>query len=135
MKNLLKNWLFGSELERLKQLEEEKKHLEEEAAKPKLSEKEQATMDGLPYVDIIRVEYDPKNPGDGAFELDWNVYFISFLRQNGFVGDNDAAIVDQWFTQVCKNIGLETYEQMIADPEKRAMIEKRDLGGGKAEYS
>ena len=59
--------------------------------------------------------------------------------------DTDNEIVDRWFTQVCRNIVMEVYEQDMADPEKRMMeeirnrdlrvIQRKDLGDGRAEIS
>ena len=72
---------------------------------------------------------DPKNISNGAIELDWNDKFISELIKAGYTGKTDADVIDQWFTQVCRNIVQETYEQEQADPAKRT-----HLGGGYTEY-
>jgi len=103
--------------------------------KKELSPKEKATAAGEPYVAILSVDLDPNDINNGAFELDWNELFIAKLLQAGYKGTNEEQIVDQWFTDVCRNIVLETFEQEQADPDKRNMINRRDLGGGRSEFS
>jgi len=97
----------------------------------KLSAKEQATVDGLPYVTVIKVDIDVNTPRLGSFEIDWNSYFVDMLRKHGYVGKTDEQIVDQWFTDLCRNVVLETYEQEQADPAAR--VTKKDLGNGRTE--
>ena len=115
-------------------------------AKPKpqkkLSAKEEATQNGDPYVAILRVDLDPNNINNGAFELDWNDKFLLNLVKQGYkvkADDTDNEIVDRWFQTVCRNIALEVYEQEVADPEKRRddvrVIRQRDLGNGRTEVS
>ena len=114
-----------------------------EKKQKKLTEKEQATLDNLPYVNILRMEVDPADINSGAFELDWNDKFILNLIKAGFKmkdDDTDQMIVDRWFQTVCRNVALEMYEQQQADPENRYRAEMRvvrakDLGDGRTEVS
>ena len=99
-----------------------------------LSPKELATRNGEPWIQIINLELDPNNLGNGAIELDWNDIFVARLVKAGFKGKTDHQIVDQWFTTVCRNIVLETYEQEMADPDRRSTT-KRDIGNGRSEFS
>jgi hypothetical protein len=95
-----------------------------------------ATKKGEPYVSIIKVELDPENIGQGAFELDWNEQFITKLLRAGYKGKDDAQIVDQWFQDVCRNVVMETYEQYEANnPRPLTGIQKKDLGNGRTEVS
>jgi hypothetical protein len=55
----------------------------------------------------LETHVNPQDPGNGFFELDWNEYFIVQLRQAGFFGETEEAIVDQWFKELCKNIGAD----------------------------
>jgi hypothetical protein len=107
--------------------------------KPKKSEKELATERGEPYVSILSMEIDPENMQSGAFELDWNEKFVANLIRAGYqmdAKDTDSDIVDRWFTAVCRNIVLETYEQYEAmNPERDRLIKTRDLGDGRSEVS
>ena len=110
-----------------------------EAPKPKTkkkTDKEIATERGEPYVNIVSVELDPDNVGAGAFELDWNEFFIAKLVRAGYQAspsEDDATIVDRWFESVCRHVALATYEQEMADPENRPRVERRDLGNGRTE--
>jgi hypothetical protein len=110
-------------------------------AKKELSPKELATQNGEPYVAILRVDLDPNNINNGAFELDWNDKFLLNLVKQGYkikADDTDNEIVDRWFQTVCRNIALEVYEQEVADPEKRddvRIIRQKDLGNGRTEVS
>jgi hypothetical protein len=115
-----------------------------EEIKPNPTEKELATAAGKPYIAILRVEVDPKNINAGAFELDWNVPFLKKLIRAGYHqkdSDTDEIIVDRWFTTLCRNVALEHYEQIQADPKNRGdddvrpPLQKRDLGDGKVEIS
>ena len=141
-------------LERLKNLF--KKSAPEKAPAPKkpaakkavvLTEKELATEAGQPYIKIISLELDPENINSGSFELDWNEKFAANLARAGYQkkpGESQDVIVDRWFSQICRNIALEVYEQSAADPDFREAdslrdelrsIRKRDIGNGRSEIS
>ena len=105
-----------------------------------LSEKEKATLAGEPYIAITKVDIDPNDMHNGAFELDWNDKFIINLIKAGYKQkdtDTDDVIADRWFQVVCRNIALEVYEQVQADPTNRDVrpIQTRDLGNGRTEVS
>ena len=100
-----------------------------------LSAKDEATAKGQPWVEVLGIEVDEADPGQGAFELDWNDVFITRLVRAGFQGKTDQDLVDNWFKAVCRNVVTETYEQDQADPEKRAESRRRDLGNGRTEVS
>ena len=105
----------------------------------KKSPKEIATEAGEPWVSVVQVELDPENIGNGAFELDWNDKFVSNLIRAGYqmnAKDTDADIVDRWFTTVCRNVVLETYEQYEAmNPERDRVVKSRNIGDGRSEVS
>ena len=108
----------------------------EEPNEVKKTEKELATERGEPYVNILSMEVDPNNMSQGAFELDWNDKMISNLVRAGYQmnpTDTDADIIDRWFTQVCRNVVLETYEQYEAMSSR--VVKSRDVGGGRSEVS
>lgn len=96
----------------------------------KLDEKAAATERGEPWVDILTLGVDYNDLSTGNFELDWNDKFVAQCMRHGYVGDTDADIIDQWFTDVCRNVVLETYEQGMADPSNRPI----DLGDGRRSY-
>lgn len=105
-----------------------------------LTDKEKATQAGEPYVNIVKVDIDPNDINNGAFELDWNDKFILNLIKAGYKireDDTDAQIVDRWFQTVARNIALELYEQQQADPQNRDLrvVTTKDLGNGRTEVS
>jgi hypothetical protein len=121
-----------------------KKKKPQVAAEPKpkkveKTEKELATERGEPWVNILSMEIDPENMQNGAFELDWNDKFVANLVRAGYQmnpKDTDSDIVDRWFTAVCRNVVLETYEQYEAmNPERDRVVKSRNIGDGRSEVS
>lgn len=110
--------------------------------RPKKTEKtakEIATEKGEAYVNIISLDVDPTDISNGSIELDWNEKFVADLVRHGYMmnsKDTDSDIVDRWFTAVCRNVVLETYEQYRAmDPERDRVVKSRDIGDGRSEIS
>jgi len=105
-----------------------------------LSAKEKATQAGEPYINILSMDIDPNDINSGAFELDWNNKFILNLVRAGYKykdTDTDIDLVNRWFQNICRNVALEVYEQVVADPLNRDVrpVQKRDLGNGRTEVS
>jgi len=105
-----------------------------------LSEKEKATAAGEPYINILKMDVDPSDINAGSFELDWNDKFILNLVKAGYRykdTDTDTDMVDRWFQTVCRNVALEVYEQVQADPSNRDLrqVKTRDIGNGRTEVS
>jgi hypothetical protein len=103
------------------------------------TEKQLATERGEPWVTVVGVKVDPDNMQAGSFELDWNDKFVANLVRAGYqmdAKDTDSDIVDRWFTAVCRNIVLETYEQYEAmNPERDRVVKTRNIGDGRSEVS
>jgi hypothetical protein len=72
----------------------------------KLSPKDRATAQGMPYVTVLDTHVNKDNIKNGFFELDWNDLFIVQLKQAGygFDGDPDEEIVDRWFRDIVKGM-------------------------------
>ena len=102
--------------------------------KTKKTPKELATERDEPWVEVLGMDIDKDNLGNGAFELDWNDKFVANLMRAGYQGKTDQDIVDNWFKAVCRNVIQENFEQEQADPEIRAS-NRRDLGDGRTEVS
>ena len=127
--------------------EVKKKETKPKQQKPSVTEltaKEKATAAGEPYIAITKIEINPENINDGAFDLDFNDKFVLNLIKAGYRqrdDDTDVIIVDRWFQTVARNIALEMYEQQVADPENRTesrdarVIRTKDLGNGRTEVS
>ena len=116
---------------------QKKKPLAYVAQKQTKSAKDIATEKGESYINILSMDLDPGNLNYGSFELDWNEKFIADLVRHGYMmnpNDTDADIVDRWFTTVCRNIVLETYEQEQAINPTR-VVKSRDIGDGRSEVS
>lgn len=107
-------------------------------AKTKLTEiaktpKEIATENKEPWVAVLNTHVNQENIRNGFFELDWNEYFVLQLRTAGYIGETDEAVVDEWFTELCKNVG----GQEGVDMSRRGsgFINVNNLGDGKTEVS
>lgn len=100
------------------------------------SEKEAATKRGEPYVNVVSIDIDPNNVGDGSFELDFNEIFVARLVKAGFTGKDDFQIVDRWFQTICRNILQENHEQWEANLPMEARVSTRKvIGDGFTEIS
>ena len=99
----------------------------------KLSPKELATEKKEPWVAVLETHVNKENVRNGFFELDWNEYFVLQLRSNGYQGDSDESIVDQWFQDLCRNIGAE--EGINMDRRGSGYVNVNNLGNGKSEVS
>jgi hypothetical protein len=115
---------------RAEQAEEAAKEAERVA---KLTPKERATEAKEPWVAVLDTHVNKENVKNGFFELDWNEYFVLQLKEAGYKGDTDEAVVDLWFQELCKNVGAEAG----VDMERRGsgFINVNDLGNGKSEVS
>jgi hypothetical protein len=98
----LKSWFKA-----YKAKQEAKKYLNNSSATP-VTAKDLATSKKEPYIAVLDTQVNPENIRNGFFELDWNEYFIVQLKQAGYAGVSEEEIVDQWFQDLCRNIGAES---------------------------
>lgn len=70
-----------------------------------LSPKDLATEKKEPYIAVLETHVNKDNVRNGFFELDWNEYFVVQLRSAGYAGSTDEEVVDQWFNELCRNVG------------------------------
>ena len=128
------NWLKKKSKEETK---EEKPKLRTKAK----TAKDLATEAGEPYVNVIKVDLDADDVGNGAFELDWNEIFIARLVKAGYMqkkDDTEGEIVDRWFQSICRNILNENFEQWEANQPvdtRPRRVDRNDLGNGRTEIS
>jgi hypothetical protein len=121
-------------LDKIKKLFDFKAKKEAKAYSSNLaSPKEIATANKQPYVTVLNTHVNQDNIRNGFFELDWNEYFIVQLKQAGYTGDTEELIVDQWFSELCRNGGAE--EGVNMDRRGSGFINVSSLGNGKAEIS
>lgn len=107
-------------------------------AKPKKTDKELATEQGEPWIQVLRIDVDPANLHQGAFELDWNEIFVARLIKAGYMQkptDTDAELVDRWFQNVCRHVVMETWEQEQAIKHSGIYVQSRNIGDGRSEIS
>lgn len=121
-----------------KELKLEKLKLDKKYGKVNEDEykKQRATILDEPYVRFTEIQTDPSNPSIGAIALDYNQAFIAYLEEHGYgPAPNPEQIVDEWFTELCKNIALESFdgvgdfnEQMNEKDQRNPdIIYQRDL--------
>jgi hypothetical protein len=148
MNNFIKS-LFGiSKLEEQKTKAEEAVKIAEEikqqaivsaaefqlaAEKAMLGPKERATANKEPYVAVLNTHVNKDNIRNGFFELDWNEYFVLQLKNAGYKGKTDEEIVDQWFSELCRNVGAD--EGVSMDRRGSGLVDVTSIGNGKAEVS
>ena len=99
----------------------------------KLTPKQVATDKKEPWVAVLDTHVNKDNIRNGFFELDWNEYFVLQLREAGYKGDSEEAIVDSWFSELCRNVGTESGVNM--DQRSAGYINVNNLGNGKTEVS
>jgi len=123
----IKNWLATRD--------EAKKYQQDIKPTPTdpVDAKKLATAKKEPWVGVLETHVNPENVRNGFFELDWNEYFIVQLKQAGYVGDTEESVVDQWFQDLCRNVGQE--EGVDMDKRSSGYINVSSLGNGKAEIS
>jgi len=124
-------------LKKLKELFKSKKQKEAEKYKvdaAPLDPKEAANAKKEPWVAVLETHVNPDSPRNGFFELDWNEYFVLMLRNNGYTGVTEEEIVDQWFSDLCREVGS---EENVPGMDRRGSgyINVNNLGNGKSEVS
>ena len=97
----------------------------------KLTPKERATENREPWIAVLETHVNKDNIRNGFFELDWNEYFVLQLRAAGYSGETDESIVDQWFSELCRNLGNE--EGVDMSRRGAGYINVNNIGGGKTE--
>ena len=105
----------------------------EETVSASETAKDIATKNKEPWVAVLDTHVNKDNIRNGFFELDWNEYFVLQLKTNGYQGDTEESIVDQWFQDLCRNIGSEAGVNM----ERRGSgyINVNNIGDGRTEIS
>jgi hypothetical protein len=130
MKKIIKK-IFG--LDKTEELPV-KTEAEKEAERiAKLTPKELATEKKEPWVAVLETHVNKDNVRNGFFELDWNEYFVLQLRAAGYAGESDEIIVDQWFNELCRNVGAD--EGVDMSRRGAGYINVNNLGNGRTEVS
>ena len=139
----MKNWL--KKITGLEKLEKERtdalaraaealvkeKEAVESARLAKLTPKDLANEKAEPYVAVLETKVNVDNPRNGFFELDWNEHFVTQLKNAGSSGETDEEIVDQWFQDLCRNVGAEAGVSM--DRRGSGYINVNKIDGNRSE--
>jgi hypothetical protein len=94
-------------------------------------EKEQATIKGEPWVNMVGMDFSKKSSLEGSFEIDWNDAFVEKLKSEGYQGPTPDSIVNQWFMELCRNVAMEEFDgtgNFAADSEANLEAMKRWQG-------
>lgn len=63
-------------------------------------EKELATLEERPWIKVVNDGFTTDTP-DGrpsfTLELEWNTYWVEYLRIHGYVGADETEVVERWF--------------------------------------
>lgn len=96
-------------------------------------EKEVANLDNEPWVIVKGIETDPESPAVGSIELDWNDAFVQMLEDKGYgPAPSQEEIVDQWLSELCRNIALDRFDgvgdfsERISEKEQSDVIYRTD---------
>lgn len=90
-------------------------------------DKKVATLKEEPWIGIVNQGFEPeKGIGGVYFEFDWNEYWIIFLRMNGYFGNTEDQIIDQWFADVCRsqNVGVNEFDNGSIIPFNGRVVNK-----------
>lgn len=104
-------------------LEKQERDLKLKLEKQEISQiefdKDWATLHDEPWVTVIRVDIAQHGARQGNFELDWNDLFVKKLEEEGYGPAPEAEqIVNQWFTELCRNVALEEFDGVADYGEK-----------------
>ena len=70
-------------------------------------EKQSADLREEPWVSMPNISWDPNNPSRSFFELDYNDYFVEYLKKNNYTGLTDEIIVEKWLNDVCRSVAMD----------------------------
>lgn len=105
--------------------------LKHERITPQEYERKKADVLEEPWIAMPKIAWDPIDSSKTYFELDYNDFFLVFLRDNGYQGSDDECI-NRWLNDVCYSV-LEEMDQ--PEPEMINTIRKIRLPDGKTEHS
>jgi hypothetical protein len=81
-------------------------------------EKQSATIRKEPWVSMPDISWNPQDPSQSYFELDYNDEFVSFLKNHGYNGLTDEMVVEKWLNDVCRSVA----EDFISDENPSSFV-------------
>lgn len=89
-------------------------------------EKKVANVMEEPWIRVSSSSYDPEDGIDGfSFELDYNKFFVQYLKEHGYTGISDDEVVEEWFNDVSKSELATEIEADMSIP--KTTISKEDV--------
>lgn len=84
-------------------------------------EKQRANILKEPWVSMPKISWDPINKSKTFFELDYNDYFIKYLRDNNYSGSDDE-VLNRWLNDICISVieEINDGDATIATPTRRS---------------
>lgn len=100
-------------------------------------EKRIADINEEPWVAMPNIRWDPADPTQSYFELDYNDYFVTYLKSNGYEGLTDQIVVEKWLNDVCRSVAQDFIDEdpafvSVAQPSTRKVKRRKTK---KIEYS
>lgn len=94
-------------------------------------DRKSADLLGKPFMAMPKISWDPADPKKTYFELDYNEYFVTYLEQHGYVG-NEETIINHWLNDICNSI----LDEMVSnEPEFVRTVRSVRRDDGKTEHS
>jgi hypothetical protein len=94
-------------------------------------DRKSADLLGKPFMAMPKISWDPADPKKTYFELDYNEYFVTYLEQHGYAG-NEETIINQWLNDICSSI----LDEMVSnEPEFVRTVRSVRRDDGKTEHS
>jgi hypothetical protein len=69
-------------------------------------EKQAAELRHEPWVSMPKINWDPVDDKKNFFELDYNDYFLEFLKANGYNGTEEE-VINHWLNDICRLVSNE----------------------------
>lgn len=90
-----------------------------------------------PYFNISLREFNSNDPLNGSFELDYNIFFRNEIKKSNSFPPNMSVDdrIEFWFTEVCRQIAMETYENANETQLGYPGINMVPRDDGRIEYS
>ena len=91
-------------------------------------EKRKAELLNEPWVNVIKLSWNPQDPTQSYFELDYNEQFIQFLRDNGYTYTLETQVIENWLNDVCRSVANDMImegDTFVSDNSPPAPVSRR----------
>lgn len=101
-------------------------------------EKRRAELLDEPWVNVIKLSWNPQDPTQSYFELDYNEQFIQFLRENGYTYTLETQVIESWLNDVCRSVAndmLMEGDSFVSDASMPSPVSRRPRRGRNTDTS